>query len=436
MKREAISLIPMENKPAKSAAAPRLRSGPIARMARKGYDTSMAIVEALVRAASPLDGRLLELSGGFRTSGRSFALWIHACSLGEMMVARRFIDCWRAHAADDEIFISAWTGDGHRIALSQRSAGEQVAWFPLDSRAAMRRAYDAVRPRAVILCEAELWPNHLAEAESRGIPVFVINGRMSRLDHGKYARIGRMASTFFAIPEVVFAQSEQDAHRFSALGARRTLVTGNMKFDAMKQEDSGSQGEMEFAGMPYLLAASTHPGEEAAVLKAFKECRAQRPDLKLVIAPRHVSRANEIARLARRHGLRTAVRPRDPRATDAQCIVVDRMGLLPALYAGAEFAFVGKSLHARGGQNFLEAVQADCPVVVGPYTENFDGMLAPFLASGAVWQLHDAGKLPEAFRTLSNQAHLRDEMAKKARLVVREQSGATELTVREILSRL
>lgn len=415
---------------------PHLRSGPVTRIARMGYDTSMTLLEALVRAASPLDGQLRELSGGFRTSGRSFGLWIHACSVGEMMVARRFIDCWRARAPDDDLFLSAWTGDGHRIALSQRSAGEHVAWFPLDSRAAMRRAYDAVRPRAVILCEAELWPNHLAEAKARGIPVFVINGRMSQRDHTKYARIGRIASTFFAIPEVVFAQSEQDATRFSALGARRTLVTGNMKFDAMAGEDSGSQGAMEFGGMSYFLAASTHPGEEAAILAAFREGAAQRPDLKLVIAPRHVNRTNGIARLARRHGLRGAVWPRDPRATHAQCVVVDRMGLLPALYAHAEFAFVGKSLHARGGQNFLEAVQAGCPVVVGPYTQNFDDMLAPFLASGAVWQLHDAGKLSEAFRTLSNQAQIRDEMAKKARLIMREQSGATELTVREILSRL
>jgi 3-deoxy-D-manno-octulosonic-acid transferase len=428
-------LFAVENKPEKQPG-PRRQARRLKVAARKGYDVSMAVVGALARGATPLSRKLRELSGAFRPSSPPFFLWVHACSVGEMMVARRFIDCWRDKTGHDRIFLTAWTRDGHRIAESQIQPGETAAWFPLDSRAAMRRAYDTVQPKAVILCEAELWPNHLAEAESRGIPVFVINGRMSRLDHGKYARIGRMASTFFAIPEVVFAQSEQDAHRFSALGARRTLVTGNMKFDAMKQEDSESQGEMEFSGRPYLLAASSHPGEEAAVLKAFKECRAQRPDLKLVIAPRHVSRASEIARLARRHGLRTAVWPRDPRATDVQCVVVDRIGLLPTLYAGAEFAFVGKSLHARGGQNFLEAVQADCPVVVGPYTENFDGMLAPFLASGAVWQLHDAEKLPEAFRTLSNQAPIRDEMAKKARLVVRERSGATELTVREILSRL
>ena len=428
--------MPVENKPEKAAALPHLCSSPITRIARKGYDTSMALVGALVRAASPMGGKLRELSGEFRTSGRSCALWIHACSVGEMMVARRFIECWRMGAPEDDIFLSAWTGDGHRIALSQRSAGDQVAWFPLDSRAAMRRTYDAVRPRTVILCEAELWPNHLAEAKARGIPVFVINGRMSQRDHTKYARIGRLASPFFAIPEVVFAQSEHDAQRFSALGARRTLVTGNMKFDAMEKEDSGSHGAVDFRGTPYVLAASTHPGEEAAILAAFRECAAQRPDLKLVIAPRHVNRSNAIARIARRHGLRAAVWPRDPRAADADCVVVDRLGLLPALYARAEFAFVGKSLHARGGQNFLEAVQAGCPVVVGPHTENFDDMLTPFLASAAVWQLHDAGKLSAAFRTLSNQAHIRDEMAKKARLITREQSGATELTVREILSRL
>ncbi|MFM8886895.1 MAG: glycosyltransferase N-terminal domain-containing protein, partial [Chthoniobacterales bacterium] len=122
----------------------------------------MAVVGTLARGAAPLSGKLRELSGNFQHSVPPFSLWVHACSVGEMMVARRFIDCWRDNTGQDRIFLTAWTRDGHRIAESRSQPGETVAWFPLASRAAMRRAYDAVQPKAVILCEAELWPNHLA----------------------------------------------------------------------------------------------------------------------------------------------------------------------------------------------------------------------------------------------------------------------------------
>lgn len=428
-------MIAVENKPEKQPG-PRRQARRLTVAARKGYDVSMAVVGVLARGAAPLSRKLRELSGAFRPSSPPFFLWVHACSVGEMMVARRFMDCWRDKTGHDRIFLTAWTRDGHRIAESRIQPGETATWFPLDSRAAMRRTYDAVQPKAVVLCEAELWPNHLAEAQARGIPVFVINGRMSEADEAKYHRLGSLASDFFAVPDTVFAQSEQDALRFASLGARRTFVTGNMKFDELKESQNKAQQLEAFSGLPYIFAASTHRGEEASVLRAFMQGRVKHPALKLVIAPRHVKRSAAIAYLARQHGLRTQLFSRNQSARDADCIVVDRVGLLPSLYAHARLAFVGKSLHARGGQNFLEAVEAGCPVVVGPHMENFEHMLAPFKSGNSVCQIDRPEELAGVFETLLDDDLRREEMAKKARLIMREQSGATELTVREILSRL
>lgn len=408
----------------------------IEKVAIETYDASMAALGTLARAASPFSNKLRELAGDFRTDPGPCAVWVHACSAGEMTIARRFVDCWRKKTGQNRAFISAWTRDGYRIASAQHQPGEQVGWFPLDSRAAMRRAYDTLRPRAIVLCETELWPNHLAEAQARSIPVFVINGRMSQRDQANYLRLGRLADRLFDVPDTVFAQSEDDARRFSVLGAHRTVVTGNMKFDRLDQTDNGTIATEEFGAFPCILAASTHPGEEASVLRAFRACAPKHAGLKLVIAPRHVKRSTAIVRLARRNGMRACVWPRDGSIGDADCIVIDRVGLLPRLYEHAEFAFIGKSLRARGGQNFLEAVEAGCPVVVGPYTENFDNMLAPFREADAVRKLSAAEELAGQFATLIEDEEARRTMACKSKEIKRQLAGATEATVRGILARL
>lgn len=352
------------------------------------------------------------------------------------MVARRFAECWKARMGNARVFISAWTRDGYGIASSWQGPEDRVGWFPVDSKGSMRRAFAALRPKAVVLCETELWPNHLAEAQARRIPIFVINGRMSPRDQAKYQRLGPLGADFISIPDTVLAQSEEDARRFSALGARRTVVTGNMKFDAA-HGDTGNSAELgQLKQLSYILAASTHPGEDTAVLRAFKVCAAGHPGLRLVIAPRHVKRSPSIARLVRRSGLRANLWPREVGVDDAQCLVVDKMGLLPHLYEGATFAFVGKSLQARGGQNFLEAVEAGCAVIIGPHTENFADVLAPFTSAGAVWQLRDAQELSEAFAALIANPRRTEKMATEAHRILQKHRGATDRTVDEILSGL
>jgi 3-deoxy-D-manno-octulosonic-acid transferase len=214
------------------------------------------------------------------------------------------------------------------------------------------------------------------------------------------------------------------------------MVTGNMKFDPLPENDDNRTDTRRLTISPYILAASTHPGEERPVIRAYMKCARAHPDLKLVIAPRHVCRSKGIKALARAEGLRAVMWSQCHEASGAQCVVVDCLGVLAELYRHAEFAFVGKSLRAGGGQNFLEAVQADCPVLTGPCTGNFDSMLAPFLAADAVWQLADPAELAEAFAGMVPNKEKRSFMAREARRILEENSGATEHTVREILSKL
>jgi 3-deoxy-D-manno-octulosonic-acid transferase len=348
--------------------------------------------------------------------------------VGEVGVAIRCLTALRRARPDLSFVLTTVTPEGRALARQHVRPPDRVEWFPFDAPSCIRRSFDALAPEFVVLCEVELWPNHLREARRRGLPVFVVNARLSQQDERNYRKAGAFMRSTFAVPEIICARSEEDAARFRRLGAGRVVVTGDMKCDPLPPEE---ESRADLAALvpregTFLLGASTHDGEETILIEAFLRCREAVPGIMLVLAPRHPTRAPAVRAEAAGRGLREG---RD-------VIVVDRVGLLPSLYAGATAAFVGKSLTAHGGQNFLEAVQAGCPVVFGPHMENFGEAAATFAGGGGAWQIKDARDLADALRLLLQEPALRDDLRRRASALLETRTGATARTVDTILAHL
>lgn len=394
------------------------------------YDAAWRVAASAYAAAATCAGRgrnrsrrTREKLGYFDTAGAGEWCWIHACSVGEVGVAIRLIEALRARRPELRFALTAVTREGHALGRARLALPDRVLWFPFDSPGAMRRAYDLLKPRFVVLVEVELWPNHLRAAAARDIPVFVVNARLTAEDERNYRRAGAFMRRAFAVPRAVCARSPQDAERFSSLGARNTVVAGNMKYDEAPEIRTPDPVSRE--AFPVLLGASTHEGEEEILLAIARRLRRDSPELKLVLAPRHTARARRVHALAARHGYRPAFTSASPGGA-SDCLVADEVGILAGLYSQATLAFVGKSLTKRGGQNFLEAVEAGCPAIFGPHMENFAEDAKLFVETGAAIQVADERALESAAAMLLRDAEKRREISAAALRILRSQRGATQ----------
>lgn len=357
--------------------------------------------------------------------------WVHACSVGEVRVALRCMNGLRRRKPDLRFTLSTITREGHDAARAG-VVGERddVVCFPLDARSAMRRAFDRLAPHFVILTEVELWPNHLREAAARCIPVFVVNARLTADDERNYRKAGRFMRRLFAVPELICARGNAEAERFHRLGARNIVVTGDVKYETLPADERAEGRRSE----ELLLGASTHRGEERILMRATRNLRRLFPNLRLVLVPRHPNRAAAIAALARRGGFRASLSSAG--AKEWQVLVVDEIGRLAGWYAQATVCFVGKSLTARGGQNFLEAAAAGCPVVTGPHLQNFADAAELFLRGEAMVQVHNAAGLQAELLRLFRDASERDRLRSRAHDVLQSRRGATDRTADLILARM
>lgn len=389
----------------------------------------------LARARGHRTAKIHGKFGFYETGPAGPRCWIHACSVGETSVALRCMTELRAVRPDLQFTLTTQTPEGHALAAARLARPDDVQWFPFDTRSAVRRAFDRIRPEFVILVEVELWPNHLRAAQERDVPVFVINARLTDREQRRYRLAAVLMRRAFAVPRLVCAQTADDAARFTALGAGRVVVAGNMKFDPLPAATGSpdAAAATTLRDRTVLLGASTHEGEEEVLLDVFQATKRKQTDLVLVLAPRHPQRAAKIAAMARRRGLGVSFASA-PRAAD--CVVVDTIGELPGLYAHATLAFVGKSLTARGGQNFLEAVAGGCPVIFGPHMENFTEAADLFLAEDAVTQIADARALGESVAELLAAPERRAALAAKASSLLERHRGATRRTVERILADL
>lgn len=396
------------------------------------YDGAWAMLACLTRPLALFGGkRWREKLGIYGVRASKPRCWIHACSVGEVRVALRVIGEIRRRRPELSFTLSTVTPEGFAAARTGlNEARDAVVFFPFDARRAMIRAFDRLNPDFVILCEVELWPNHLREAAARGIPVFVVNGRLTANDEKNYLRAGRFMRCAFSVPDLVCARGPEEACRFERLGARRVVTEGDIKYETLPRNLNTPAMRQE----NLLFGASTHEGEEEILLRALQRLRQDFPTLRLVVAPRHPRRGSAIVDLAIRHGFSAKLSSQGEAGGDV--VVVDEIGRLRDFYDTATVCFVGKSLTARGGQNFLEAAAAGCPFVTGPHLENFAEAAERLLAKNAMITVADAGALEATLNRLLSDGAERERMAAAAQEVTLENSGAAGRTADLLLATL
>jgi 3-deoxy-D-manno-octulosonic-acid transferase len=361
--------------------------------------------------------------------------WVHAVSVGETLAAQPLLQALHHRYPALPLVLTTVTDTGARVARERFAAIAEHRFFPLDFAWCVRRAVAAIGPAFLICMETELWPNTLRALAARGTPVMIANGRISDRSFRRYGAVRRLLRPLLDDVRVFAMQSAEDARRITALGARpdRVFVTGNLKHEAAAGGDGAATWRRILGlapGQPVWVAGSTHAGEEAAVLAAHRAARTRRPDLALVIAPRHPERVPEVLGLVAAQGFRAVRRSALPERPDAGAVVVlDTLGELASLYAVADVVFVGGSLVETGGHNVLEPALHARPVLFGPHTSNFREAAA--LLVGA-----DAGVVVADPDALADQlAHLLDDPARRAamgaagRAAVASGTGAVRATL-------
>ena len=371
-------------------------------------------------------------------------IWLHSISVGETLLALKLARQIREREPGKCIALSVTTSTGFAVAQPHANDWLEIIYNPLDAPWIVRAALDAVRPVRLIFIEA-IWPNLLAAAQRRGLPVTFLP-RLSPRSAARFRRARFFTGPIFRLLDALAAAEPEDREAWQALGVdpARLHVTGNAKFDAAAPTGGRTA---EFRALlrdlgvpddaPILLGGSTFPGEERILADALRKLRAQWPALFLILVPRHVERAAAILAELEPTGLRLAVRSRlstrnqKPETSDA--LLVDTTGELRDWYALATVVFIGKSLTATGGQNPVEPVLAGRPVIFGPHMENFAPIVARWLAGDAAVQVRDAAGLRAQLATLFADAPRRAQLAERARAIAAIHSGATERAVGVLL---
>ena len=368
-------------------------------------------------------------------AGPAPPVWLHAVSVGEVMAAIPLARELAGRRPDLPLLVSTVTDTGRNVA-EQRLPAKQFVFFPVDFGWAVEPALDQLRPRIVLLTETEIWPNFIRACGARGIPVVLINGRISPRSYPRYRRVRRLFARVLQGIRLFCMQTPEDAARVLDLGApaERVHVVGNLKFDlAVTGDPQDGSTVRQMLGLPpslpILVAGSTHRGEEAPVLGAFQAVRRAIPDLTLLLAPRHPERLAEVEGLLERAGLAWVRRSRLPASPAAPVILVDTMGELARLYAAGTVVYVGGSLVPIGGHNVLEPAAYARPVLFGPHMGNFAEMARFFLERGAGLQVHDTDGLAAAILRLLQEPAAADRMGEAGRTIVDTHRGAGRRTV-------
>ena len=378
-------------------------------------------------------------------------IWLHCVSVGETQAARPLVDRIRKEFPGHALVVSTITRTGQKLATDVFGRhADGIFYFPFDWRWSVRRALRAINPSVVLLMETELWPNFLRECKTREIPVALVNGRISRQSYRRYSLIKFFLRRVLESVSIAVMQSEADASRLQQLGMRADGIrtAGNLKFDAGAVPSAGEKTaeiRERFGlgrGAPLILAASTHAPEEKIILDAFKQLTASQP-ARLMIAPRHPERFAEVASLIQSSGMTWARRTESPRAADADAnvILLDTIGELPATYTLATVVFVGGSIVDRGGHNVLEPAAQGAPVVTGAHTHNFHAIVNLLNEADAIVQLPpldgDSASvdLASVLNELLINPQRRTELATRAKQLIASNQGAAKRTI-EIITPL
>ncbi|HLX14383.1 MAG TPA: 3-deoxy-D-manno-octulosonic acid transferase [Bradyrhizobium sp.] len=369
------------------------------------------------------------MSGDARPNGP--LVWMHGASVGEVLAAAALIE--KLRALNIRILLTSGTVTSAAIVAKRFPADIIHQYVPYDSPRYVARFLDHWRPSLALFIESDLWPNLILSSAARRLPMVLINGRMSQRSFPRWRRVSHTISALLGRFDVCLVQSRVDAERFTALGSRNVVVTGNLKLDVPAPPADFAKLERLMSvtrGRPIVVAASTHPGEEEVLLETHRTLAGFFPALLTVIVPRHPGRGEAIARMVAAAGVRASVRSREelPTAT-TEVYVADTMGELGLFYRLSPVVFMGGSLIEHGGQNPIEAVKLGASIVHGPHVFNFSDVYEALDSAGGAKQAYMQEALVKQLGKLLADPAARNLSLAAAERVVSQLGGALERTM-------
>ena len=425
------------------------------------YGVIMRLAQALLRRklrkraqAEPLYGQYIEERFGYyKQSACNDWIWIHAVSLGETRTAAILLQGLRQAMPHMKLLLTNGTATGREEGLKLLQEGDIQVWQAWDSPEVVERFLTAFKPRIGLLLETEVWPQLIHNAQEKGIPIMLINARMSEKSLHQAQRWASLMKPAFAGLSAVCAQAPDDAMRLKSLGASVTGIFGNLKFDAKPDASQVAMGRAwrEQLSVPVVMLASSREGEEAMWLAAWQTFNKQHPELQIhwLIVPRHPQRVSEVESLITSSGLRVSRRSTwsqealfsaallNETAQDSSVILLgDSLGEMALYYSLADAALLGGSFEKLGGQNLIEAAACACPIVMGPHTFNFAEASQAAESAGAAQRASDmAEAMKLAVDTVQNRP-LQKQKSANAFQFAQQHGGATQRTVQAVLAQL
>jgi len=365
-------------------------------------------------------------------------IWLHAVSVGEVLAVSRLVTELSAAVPNHLVLISTTTRTGQALAR-ERFGAARVFYCPLDLPWAVRAWLRALNPEMLVLAETEFWPNLLAACFRRGIPVAVVNARISDRSWPRYLRLRPLWHPWLSQFSLALAQTALDAQRLHRLGCSQAIVAGNLKFDVRATVEAEATRLLRdrTSGLRLLVAGSTLEGEETRLLAVWPQLLAGEPNLAMVLAPRHPERFAAVAALLNQSGTKWRQRSQWPSGNlvPGEILLLDTIGELASVYSLAAVAFVGGSLVPAGGHNPLEPAQFAVPIVMGPHFANFRAIVDTLREHEAL-KITEPSQLTETIAALLHHPQPASEIGARAREVFTAQAGATARTVAALMQLL
>ena len=362
--------------------------------------------------------------GFYKIKSYQNTIWFHAVSLGEVISSQKIV---KKLLEDNKVILSVSTPTGLREAKKIYGQNLLVVYAPWDFSIFVKSFLNKFRPKALILFETEIWPSMIHACWKNNIPVILSNARLSESSYKKYEFINVFINSTLNKLSLVLAQSHEHASRFKALGINNDIIfkVGSTKFD-LESDNEFETSDINLCH-DFILAASTHKGEDELIISSYLKLKKEFKDLKLVLVPRHSERANTIKDILKSKNMNSVI------SSDVKfnlnkhdVIVINATGLLNILYKRAKVSFIGGSLFSKyGGHNIIEPAFNKSPFIVGPHMKNFEDVLSLFLKKDACIQLKSPVQLYDAYKKLLNNDELRTHMIDNAMRVVSENKGSS-----------
>jgi 3-deoxy-D-manno-octulosonic-acid transferase len=370
------------------------------------------------------------------TPEKKAPIYLHAVSVGEVNIARKLIAAWSETHPKQTFLLAVSTSTGFDLARNNPSPHTGVIYAPLDFPPFLKACFTRYRPAQIVLIEAEVWPNIMALAKEKGIPVTLANARLSPRSGRRLAKARCMMESSYRVLDWVGAQTESDVSRLEAIGIRPEAIhsIGSIKFDPALATPANPSFDprplLESLGKgPLVMALSTHPGEELL----FAQAASQLSNARIVIIPRHMERRDEISSELTSAGfeilLRSTIQAVEAEKHVGKILLVDSTGELPAFTENAQLAFVGKTLLSEGGQNPCEAIAARVPLIAGPHFANFEPLATELRNAKGLLTIRNREELTAAMQRLLNEPAEARRQTESALAMLEQHRGATQRTV-------